>query len=189
MSIERRLDNGGNRSDRAFFRVRALLPLRHERADQRDIEVFLAELEGVGKVRPPDREPTLEERIEHLDQKIERILSLLDPSVPRPLDETDQRPLEISGSGVRYPWPDPVEPGVLLRLHFYLPSTPPRTVRCIGRVVSCREPDLPHRSHSVAVAFEHIAEADRDAIVRHTLEVERQAKRSAESDPVEEVDR
>ncbi|MGH0033714.1 MAG: PilZ domain-containing protein [Myxococcota bacterium] len=182
MSIEKRLDKGGSRADRAYFRVRDLIALRHEDVADDEVETFLAELDVNGREETPTRELTVVEQIARLENKLDRVLSLLDPGFPRPLDETDRRPLEISGSGVRYPWPQSVEPGRLLRLQFDLPGSPDRKVRCIGRVISCREPDLPHRSYSLAVAFEHIREADRDAIVRHTLEVERLAQRAREID-------
>ncbi len=184
MSIDDRYDMA-DREEREYFRVRSVLPLRHVRARDQEVETFVAEMETISRDPSPEKDATMAEQLDRVERKVDRLLSLLDPSHPVPLDDADKRPLEISGSGVRYPWPEMVEPGELLKLQFILASSPPRTIRCIGRVVSCREPDLPHRSRSLAVAYEHITEADRDAIVRYTLEVERLAKRAAVDEDAE----
>ena len=91
----------------------------------------------------------------------------------------DEEPVEIelSAAGIALEPPMALRPADVVLLEFELPEVPVRLVRCIGRVVEAAGGANDPKSRT-DLRFETIRPSDRDAVVRYTLVVQRQAIRS-----------
>jgi hypothetical protein len=174
--------------NRAYFRVAGALPLRHRRLTAPELEVARMQIQGAASEGGADASAQILARLARIEQQLELLLSRLDASFAPPLGESDLHSLEISGSGMRYAWAEPVAPGEHVLVEFLLPQPViARRVRAIARVVRCDKatPPLPF---SLALAFVEIDEADRDAIVRYALALERRTRHAEPgAEPAEPV--
>ncbi len=162
---------GSGRERRAYFRVRAYLPLRHRPLQPGERETLRAEMST------PRPEPEVEEGLStwlcQLEEKLDLVLSHLDPAAQRPLCDRDRRVVEISGSGLSFPSKERIRVGESLLVELRLPGGRPRPVRALAEVVERREADDPWGESRVAVAFREIHEDDREAIVRFSNDLQR----------------
>src|SRR5690606_33204499 len=159
-------------SARAYYRVETHLALRLRRATPSDVIVFEQRLAGDAAGGEGTAEAAVPLWARQLEFKLDRVLALLDPSLPRPLDPQALQRLVISGSGMRLECEDPdLSAGDEVLVEMLLPgeATP---VSAIGEVVA-RDPRTREGRHDeVSVRFRLIDERDRDAIVRHVYRVE-----------------
>lgn len=162
---------------RAYFRVPARIAVRHRYVAQDELDAFERELALRGSEPPLPVDPGLRALLDRIERKLDRILVRLEPDRVAPLGEADVRAVEISGSGVRYDCTDPAAVGDHVLVEMLLPGTPPRAVAAIGEIVFRQEAES-GAPGCIAVRFTAIDEADREAIIRYTYEVQRVALRA-----------
>ena len=156
---------------REFFRVRTRLALRTtalrpEEADRLRLDVADRKPSGA-----PQLDPRLEQWLERIERKLDELRAHLDPQVERPLGVADMREIEISGSGLAWRGEPRYDPDVWIRAEFELPPPLARSIVVLARSVA--RPPGSEDNEVQAIAFEAIFEGDRDAVVRHCLDVER----------------
>ncbi|NNL84142.1 MAG: hypothetical protein HKP27_00730 [Myxococcales bacterium] len=121
-------------------------------------------------------DPALAVWLARLEAKIDRILIFFEVPDADGFSPYFARSVVLSGSGMRFARKgEEAELQGHVLIEFELPGKPPHTVRCIGHTLGAeREVDQTDlEGESVAVEFEAIRESDRDAIVQHTLDVQR----------------
>lgn len=141
---------------------------RVEVAERAGLERAILEREpGV----PTGIDPGLAEWLVRVEEKLDL---LLDRAGIAPLGFLPKREGEVvlSGSGLRVPSAGAAIPiGTLLLLELDLPLYPTHRVRCLAAVVHSE--DGSRKERGIALEIRCIHEHDRDAIVRHTLAVQR----------------
>ncbi len=171
----RQQDDDG-RDARAYFRVRTHIPLRFRQLGREEVDYVSAEIAAGGEEGIEPIDAGLAIWLTRLENKLDQILAALEVPDANGLSPFRPRPAVLSGSGMRFATVEKEQgtTGYLL-IEFELPGTPPHTVRCVGLVLSSDrlddESDL--GESSIAIQFESIRETDRDAIVQHTLDVQR----------------
>jgi c-di-GMP-binding flagellar brake protein YcgR len=162
---------------RRYFRVQARLPVRCRAVAPGEFDALRAELE-MPRAQYEGLEPMLAEHLAWLELKLDRVLANLEgaPS-PTPVESHD---VWISGAGLRFTAKEGLaDPQASVLLEILLPSSPPRFVRTIGRVVTRNDID-PTRG-DLAIEFRILHPDDREAIVHFTHEIERsELRRRAE---------
>lgn len=157
---------------RVYYRVATRLPVRARRATPADLDAFEQRIALGGDDPWSELTPAMAAWVLHLDRKLERVLSYLDPAVPRPVDRSDVQEVVISGGGMLLPWPgEPLPPETDVLVELLLPGAPPRPVEIVASVVDVRTaPD--GGPPGLALRFRLIDESDRDAIVRLVYRVQ-----------------
>lgn len=114
-----------------------------------------------------------------LDQKIDAVIGYLADGNRGALLSFKPRRVNLSGSGMCFPMTDPVSPGDFLEIRLFLPDASGIPVNILGVVVRATairgEGD---GGADVAVSFHHIEEEDRERLVRHIFNRQREAIRS-----------
>jgi hypothetical protein len=158
---------------RTFFRVLTHLPVKSRAVSAREVEALTRELP---ERRAPDFsriDPGLAGWLDRIERKLDRVLLHLGIGDPVAFGEDDVQEVMLSGAGMSLASDAPVPPGELTLVEFEIPGTPAHLVRCLARVIRHHRPKKAGDPVTSAVAFEVINEADREAIVRHAVEVQR----------------
>lgn len=166
----------GSRDERAYFRVQTHLPLRCRPLAPNEVERVAAAITSSGEEGNEKIDPALAVWLARLEAKIDRILIFFEVPDADGFSPYFARSVVLSGSGMRFARKgEEAELQGHVLIEFELPGKPPHTVRCIGHTLGAeREVDQTDlEGESVAVEFEAIRESDRDAIVQHTLDVQR----------------
>lgn len=168
---------------RAYYRVETRLAARLRRATLADVARFEQRLAGGdagGDAAPDSGAPAWARQLEF---KLDRVLALLDPALPRPLDPHALRRLVISGSGLRMECEDgELAPGDDVLVELLLPGEPGGPLTAIAELMA-RYPRARDGAHEeVSVRFRLIDERDRDAIVRLVYRVELAERHRARPD-------
>lgn len=156
---------------REYFRVRTRVALRTREITPEEADRLRLDVAGRKPSSEPKLDPRLERWLERIERKLDEVRAHLDPEVDRPLGVADLREIEISGSGLAWQGAPEYEAGVWILAEFELPAPIMRPVVVLARAVA-RQPDR-DATPPQAIAYEAIAEGDRDAIVRHCLDIER----------------
>lgn len=158
---------------RAYYRVETHLAGRLRRATLSDVARFEQRLAGGDANGDATANPDVPAWARQLEFKLDRVLALLDPALPRPLDPQALRRVVISGSGMRMECEDAdLAPGDDVLVELLLPGEPAGPVTAIGELMA-RYPRARDGAHDeVSVRFRLIDERDRDAIVRLVYRVE-----------------
>ena len=169
-------EGGGGR--RSYFRVRTRVPVRFRPVGPDEVERLEMEIRSRKAPAAPPVDPHLAEWLDRIEAKLDRLLTHAGLGEKAQLGPEEEQEILLSGSGMKFQSESPYSPGVVLLVEFELPTTPRHRVRTLARVVEQEpsrgeSPDFP-----VVVAFHTIHEIDRDAVVGHTLAVERAQLRS-----------
>jgi len=172
------IENRSSSSDRAYYRVRVDIPLRMTPVEENEVEGRASEV--LSQIDPPmpEMDPAIIGWLDRIERKLDRLLAhehLLD-GLGAGLE--NRHNVDLSAAGLHFSSEEPVAHGSAMLLEFEIPEVPIRLIRCIGRVTGTGQPDLDPDRHPIGVAFETIRQADRDAVVRYTLAVQRQTIRS-----------
>jgi hypothetical protein len=152
---------------RAYYRIETRLPVRCRRATAADVAAFEQRTRLGGENPLDELPPALAIWLRHVEHKLDKLLSLLDASVPPPLDPRDARTVVISGGGLRLDHPaGDAEPGDPFVVELLLPGDPPRPVTALAEMVGLHTDPSEPRRPLLGLRFRYIDEADRDAIVR-----------------------
>jgi len=170
---------------RAYYRVEGRLPVRLAPIAEDEIDRAIFELESPSALEIPvvdDEEPgPLQDRMRRLEEKLDLLLRQLGVEVPRPLGAEDLRQLVFSGSGLSVEVDQAFRGGQCFRVEILLPAPARRLVRAVAEAVEGVSPGIGSPSPArLALAFRHITEADRDALVAHGYDLQRIALRAAQ---------
>jgi hypothetical protein len=164
-------DEDGGRSRREYFRVKTHLPVRARPLRAGESGPLEAEIQNRASHAATHVDPELAGWLDRMESKIDQVLAHLGLA-EAPFAEADVQEVLLSGAGMRFVAAEGHPVGSDLLLEFELPGRPRRRVRSIARVVSC-ERVARGSEHALAVSFHVIHEDDRDAVVGHTLGVQR----------------
>ncbi|MFQ5417010.1 MAG: PilZ domain-containing protein [Myxococcota bacterium] len=168
--------DGRPEEKRAYLRVAARLRIRERVLQPGEFDALRREIEMRPRPESADIDPRLLIRFERLELKLDRILSCLDSAVPQPIATLEPRDVQVSGAGMCMATKERPEPGARILVEILL-SESSVPLRVIGEVLGHIEPRAPGDDPRIAVAFVVINDADREAIVRFALEMERCAVR------------
>jgi len=119
-------------------------------------------------------DPEVAKFLDHLDKKVSCLLDILS----RREDEAEKKsrmvPVTLSGCGISFPCDDlDVQNHVLLTMH--LSANPMSRVEVVGTIVrvSCESGGL----RTASMSFDQITEADQEAIIRYTFQIQRELAR------------
>lgn len=179
-----RSQSSDSRPRRAYYRVEGRLPLRLTPLAPDEVEQAIFELDSpsawLGPRVESEEEGALLERLRRLEEKLDLLLRRAGVEVPRPLGAADMHDLVFSGSGLATEVEGDHRRGELFRVEILLPSPAARLVRGVAEAVS----DPPEGvgagvPRPIALAFRHMVEEDRDALVAYSYELQRLALRAA----------
>jgi hypothetical protein len=162
---------------RSYFRVRTRLPLRALPVGPDEVERLQVEIRSRGAPAAPPVDPHLAEWLDRIEGKLDRLLAEAGLGERRQLGPEDEQEVLLSGAGMKFQSSRSYPPAAMLLVEFELPTTPRYRVRALAQVVG-QEPSRGEEGFPTAVAFQDIHEIDRDAVVGHTLAVERMQLRS-----------
>jgi len=168
-------DGGGQEcegGERSYFRVPTWLEVRCRVVGSEEAERLEAQILGQAPLDLSLLEPSLAIWLQRIEEKLDHLLTRLDPDAPVSIALEGLQEVALSGAGMSFGVRERVESGAILALEFVLPGAPGRRVHCLADIAAAADAggQPPAR---LAVAFRVIHEADRDAIVRHVLEVQR----------------
>jgi hypothetical protein len=169
---------GGGEDKRSYFRVHTRVPVRARPVRPEEVERLEAEIRCREAPAAPPVDPHLAEWLDRIEAKLDRLLTHAGLGEKAQLGPEEEQEVLLSGSGMKFRSTNPYSPGTVLLVEFELPTTPRHRVRTLACVIDQEPsrdepPDFP-----VVVAFHTIHEIDRDAVVGHTLAVERTQLRS-----------
>jgi hypothetical protein len=163
---------------RSYFRVWTRVPLRARPVAPDEVEQLETDIRNrkAPASVPVDRH--LAEWLDRIEAKLDRLLMHFGLADGAPLGPEDEQDVLLSGSGMKFWSMSLYSPGTVLLIEFELPTSPRHRVRTLARVVN-NEPSRDDREgYPAAVGFHTIHEIDRDAVVGHSLAVERTQLRS-----------
>ncbi len=162
-------DNG-----REYFRIAGNLrvrarPLREGRRAELESRILTRER------KKSELDPALVERLERLESRLDLLLEHFGLGDGPTFRDEDLQHVLFSGSGIRMKDPGDAVIGQEWVLDVEIPETPPRRIQSLACVkqVGLGGDGLPG---DVAFKFMVIHESDRDAIVAHSLAIERRSR-------------
>jgi hypothetical protein len=113
-----------------------------------------------------------------MNEKLDHILAILNPSDPMALRFEAPQPVNISGSGVGLISMETFPLDTALVLELVLPFAFPLIVKAIGRINRVEPLDAGHQQWYIRSQFDVIREEDREAIIRYIFREQRVALRA-----------
>jgi len=116
-------------------------------------------------------DPEVAKFLDHLDKKLSCLLDILSRGEDEAEKNSRMVPATLSGCGISFPCDDlDFHNHVLLTM--YLSANPMSRVEVVGTVVrvSCESDEL----RTVGISFDQITEADREAVIRYTFQIQRE---------------
>lgn len=179
--------NGPTSDDRrrAYYRVEGRLPVRLTPIAEHEVDRAVFELASPSALETPiddDEAPgPLQDRMRRLEEKLDLLLRKVGVELPRPLGAADVRGLVFSGSGLAVEVEQAFRAGDRFRVEILLPAPSRRLVRGVAEAVSDSPPGIgPDSPARLALAFRHMSDEDRDALVAHGYDLQRVALRAAQ---------
>ncbi|OGR07478.1 MAG: hypothetical protein A2511_12155 [Deltaproteobacteria bacterium RIFOXYD12_FULL_50_9] len=149
---------------------RGILPSRREGAYE--IEAFIGTQNALQRMR--EREEDLADFLQHLDTKINMLLSKLQGQ-PSPMDGLTLIEVSLSGTGISLTLDRSYKLNDIFALNIVLlPNY--AYIHCFGRVVGCDEQkgrlEADKSSYRVALEFALIMEDDREKLMQHSFKLQ-----------------
>ena len=169
------------RERRAFYRVEAHLPIRVRPVEMGEAELMGQELSSEGGDPFEDLDPALVAWLQRLESKLEVLLARVEERAPNVLGPRDVQRVELSGAGLAFQT-DADDLGDQVVVEFQLPGPPSRLIRALAHPVFFDQGsgegdgDATKRGRA-AFAFDVISDADREAIVHFSHDVQRKQLR------------
>jgi PilZ domain len=113
-----------------------------------------------------------------MNEKLDRILSLIDPSDPLALRFKEPHSLNIRGAGMGLVAKECFPLETTLALELVLPFPFPLTIKAIGKVNRVESLDGENQQWDIGMKFDVIHEEDREAIIRYIFREQRIALRA-----------
>jgi len=116
-------------------------------------------------------DPEVARFLEQLDKKVSCLLEMANRRQEDTAAEVRLVAASLSGCGISFPSDDlNLQDRVFLTMH--LSTTPASRLEVVGTVARVTEEES--QSRMVGIAFEQITEADREAIIRYTFQIQRE---------------
>jgi hypothetical protein len=187
-----------NVEERDFVRIDTLLPLHYQpltpsayrreksrilTARQARVNPFLQLMERWGSqdeqgVRGGELERLIVPVLAAMNEKLDHLLAILNPSDPMALRFEAPQTVNISGSGVGLILEETFPLDTALDLELLLPFAFPLIVKAIGRINRVEPLDADHQQWYIGTQFDVIREEDREAIIRYIFREQRVALRA-----------
>jgi len=113
-----------------------------------------------------------------MNDKLDRILSIIDPSDPIALRFKEPQSINISGAGMGWVAKECFPLETTLALELVLPLPFPLTIKAIGKVNRVESLDGENQQWAIGMKFDVIHEEDREAIIRYIFREQRIALRA-----------
>jgi hypothetical protein len=174
-------------SRREFVRVHAAIELEYEVIPEREWEQWESgsllvsrrqrdHLSGetdysLSRTLSGQLDPEVARFLDHLDKKLACLLDLVSHRQDEPESESRMVPTVLSGCGMSFPCGDlDLDNHVFLTMR--LTANPMSRIEVVGTVV--RVSGESGELRTVGVSFDQITEADREAIIRYTFQIQRE---------------
>ena len=116
-------------------------------------------------------DPDIARFLEQLDKKVSCLLEMANRRQEDPDGDVRLMATSLSGCGISFPSDDlNLEDRVFLTMH--LATRPTSRLEVVGTVVRVSQEESPLRT--IGIAFDQITEADREAIIRYTFQIQRE---------------
>ena len=162
---------------RAYFRVTTQLPVRVRKLEPSVVPALAMAISAMVDTDQEVADPALAARLDAIERKLDLLLAIIDPDQPRPLGVEDTCKLSLSGAGLGLRVDEPFSAHDDVLVEILLPDSPPRSVRALSRPI-IEDGAAGGRPGAIAFAFHLISDADRDAIVRFSYDVQRSQLRT-----------
>jgi len=114
-----------------------------------------------------------------IDKKLNLLISSLLSRQEEAYSLSGHREVDISGSGIRFRHPEPLETGALFELRIYLPVITYPSIATISQVLRVdEEKNEEETSYLIAFKFIEINENDRELLIKYIFMKERERLRS-----------
>jgi hypothetical protein len=161
------------RQQRSYYRVLTRIPIRIRRLDPSEVPSVSMLIANPVDPFVEVSDPALAVVLQRVENKLDVVLSHLEPGHPRPLGDRDIQKVSLSASGVGCEMNEQLSLHDDVLVEFLLPEAPARHVRAIARPVMPGDLADGVRGTPQAFAFHVISDADRDAIVHYSYDVQR----------------
>jgi hypothetical protein len=161
------------REERSYYRVFTRIPIRIRRLDPSEVASVATLIANPVDPFVEVSDPALAVVLQRVENKLDVVLSHLEPGHPRPLGDRDVHKVSLSASGVGCEMNEQLALDDDVLVEFLLPEVPARHVRAIARPVMPRDTADGVRGTPLAFAFRVISDTDRDAIVHYSYDVQR----------------
>jgi hypothetical protein len=182
-----------NSEEREFVRIDTHLPLRYQRLNSTEYRLEKAHIlmDRQARMNPffqlMERWSSQEEQgtrgaelerfavpvLAAMNEKLDRILAILNPSDPMALRFEEPQALNISGAGVGLTLLECFPLDTVLALEFFLLFPFPLRIKAIGKVNRAEALDLEPQQWYTATKFDVIHEEDREAVIRYIFREQR----------------
>jgi hypothetical protein len=173
-------------SHRKHVRVDDVLKVDYLKISQKDYkeyknkpEIILKKTFGKPFEAPHVEDVSLKllyELIYQANQKIDRILDMLESKDAEKYESVNNECVNISGSGMKFIANQSFSIGDIIALRVFLPLVSRTWINVLGKVTSCAESG-PENKYDVAVKFEELSESDRDIIIGYVFKRQRELLR------------
>ncbi|MDI6687536.1 MAG: PilZ domain-containing protein [Desulfobacterales bacterium] len=173
-------------NDRKHVRVNDILKVDYRKILQKDYETCKGKPEIIFKntFGKPFEAPEIEEAslellyrlIYQANQKIDRILDIMESKDAEKYESVGSECVNISGSGMRFISNQSFRIGDIIALRVFLPLASKTWINVLGKVVSSIEAETENK-YDVSVKFEELSESDRDIIIGHVFKRQRELLR------------
>ena len=171
-------ESTGGECRREYFRVLTRLPVRYRQLRGSEASLIGDEILGRKAKESARMDPQLLAWFDRIEGKLDRILEHLGMPDAARFSAMDVQDVSLSGSGILFTAKDRLIDDSTALVEFQLPGPPARPVRCLARVVRSMPLEDAEGQFATAVRFDVISEDDRDEIIRHVVEVERNQLRA-----------
>lgn len=155
---------------RSYYRVSTFLPVRCRVIEGE--RVHAVETEIATRSDRPDltrMDPALRAWLSRLEDKIDELLSHYETEENGWITAPGSLEVTLSGAGIRVPVLTEVAEGTDVLIDLVIPGMPKQRVLAIGEVARCTK----GKQIEIAMGFRAISLGDRDAVVGHVLEIQR----------------
>ena len=186
---------------REFVRIDTYLPLRYQRLNSTEcrrekarilmdrparMNPFLQLMEHSSSqeeqgARGAELERLIAPALAAMNEKLDRILAILNPADPMALRFEEPQALNISGAGVGLTLLERFPLDTALALEFFLPFPFPLRIKAIGKVNRVEALNHEPQQWYTATKFDVIHEEDREAIIRYIFREQRIALRTRQT--------
>ncbi|MEA3417351.1 MAG: PilZ domain-containing protein [Thermodesulfobacteriota bacterium] len=173
-------------NQRKNVRVDDVLKIDYRKIPQKDYEtcenkpeIILQKIFGKPFEAPKIEDVSLEllyMLIYQANQKIDRILDMLESKDAEKYESMNNECVNISGSGMRFIANQSFSIGDIVALRIFLPLASKTWINILGKVVSVTESGAENR-YEVTVKFKELTESDREIIIRYVFKRQRELLR------------
>ena len=177
---------------REHVRVDDVLKVDYRKISQKDYETCKGKPEIIfkntfGKAfeAPKIEDVSLEllyKLIYQANQKIDRILDILESKDAKKYESVGSECVNISGSGIKFIANRSFSIGDIIALRVFLPLVSKTWINILGEVVSSTESGLENK-YDVAVKFKELSESDREIIIGYVFKRQRELLRLTSKHP------